>query len=89
MINYIGILWRSIPEFKQSFLTSKPSCLGLSDRPVFVGKSIPGNGRPKMTSHEAELAKLRKELADVRMECDILKKAITIYSSSDRKGSRS
>jgi transposase len=42
-----------------------------------------------MTSHEAELAKLRKELADVRMECDILKKAITIFSSSDRKGSRS
>jgi transposase len=51
--------------------------------------SFPGNGRPKMTSHEAELAKLRKELADVRMECDILKKAITIFSSSDRKGSRS
>ena len=42
-----------------------------------------------MTRQEAELAKLKKELRDVKMERDILKKAITIFSSSDRKGSRS
>jgi transposase len=42
-----------------------------------------------MTTQEAELAKLKKELRDVKMERDILKKAITIFSSSDRKGARS
>ena len=51
--------------------------------------SFSGKGRPKMTTQEAELAKLKKELRDVKMERDILKKAITIFSSSDRKGSRS
>ena len=51
--------------------------------------SFPGNGRPKMTTQESELAKLQRELRDVKMERDILKKAITIFSSSDRKGSRS
>jgi len=42
-----------------------------------------------MTTQEAELAALRKKLKDAEMERDILKKAITIFSSSDRKGSRS
>ena len=51
--------------------------------------SFPGKGRPKMTSHESELADLRKKLRDAEMERDILKKAMTIFSSSDRKGSRS
>jgi transposase len=51
--------------------------------------SFPGNGRPKMPPQEAELADLRKKLRDAEMERDILKKAITIFSLSDRKGSRS
>ena len=47
--------------------------------------SFPGNGNAKMTPEEAEIAKLRKELNDVRMERDILKKAIGIFSKSDGK----
>jgi transposase len=47
--------------------------------------SFPGNGKAKMTDEERELAQLRKELIETRMERDILKKAISIFSVSDRK----
>ena len=60
-----------------------------SEAKAYGSGSFPGNGRPKMTAHESELADLKKKLRDAEMERDILKKAITIFSSSDRKGSRS
>lgn len=47
--------------------------------------SFPGRGRPKMTQAEAELAALKKELADVKEERDILKKAVHIFSRSGGK----
>ncbi len=47
--------------------------------------SFPGNGKKKMTEEESELSRLKKELADVRMERDILKKAVGIFSKSDGK----
>ena len=43
-------------------------------------KAFPGNGNPI----EAELAKLRKELAEVKLERDILKKAVTIFSKESK-----
>jgi|APIni6443716594_1056825.scaffolds.fasta_scaffold328058_2 transposase len=43
-------------------------------------KAFPGHGNPI----EAELAKLRKELADVKMERDILKKAVSIFSRESK-----
>lgn len=43
-------------------------------------KAFPGNGNPI----EAELVNLRKELADVKMERDILKKAVTIFSKEQK-----
>ncbi len=43
-------------------------------------KAFPGNGNPI----EAELAKLKSELAEVKMERDILKKAVTIFSKSQK-----
>ena len=33
--------------------------------------SFPGQGNPKMTDEERELAQLRKELSDMKMERDI------------------
>ena len=36
------------------------------------------------TKEEEELIRLRKELADVKMERDILKKAVGIFSKSDK-----
>lgn len=48
-----------------------------------------GNGNKQLTEEQKELAKLKRELADVRMERDILKKAVSIFSVSDRKSSNS
>lgn len=39
-------------------------------------QSFPGKGIPQQTPEEKELDELKKELADVRMERDILKKAM-------------
>lgn len=43
-------------------------------------KAFPGVGNPI----EAELYKLKKELADVKMERDILKKVVTIFSKEQK-----
>jgi transposase len=40
--------------------------------------------RRELTSEEIELKRLRKELSDVTMERDILKKAVGIFSKSGR-----
>ena len=47
--------------------------------------SFPGKGKPKMTDLERENARLKKELRDAKMERDILKKAVSIFSKSDGK----
>ena len=47
--------------------------------------SFPGKGKPKMTDQEREIARLEHELRDAKMERDILKKAISIFSKSDGK----
>jgi transposase len=39
--------------------------------------------RRKLPIEEQELKALRKELRDVKMERDILKKAVSIFSKSD------
>jgi transposase len=51
--------------------------------------SFPGKGKKVMNPDEAENTKLRKELADMRMERDILKKAVGIFSKNDGKYSNS
>jgi transposase len=56
-----------------------------SEFAAFEGASFPGNGNKKMTEEESEIARLKKELADIQMERDILKKAIGIFSKSDGK----
>lgn len=48
-----------------------------------------GNGKKQLTPEQKELAKLQKELSDVKMERDILKKAVSIFSASDRKSTNS
>lgn len=51
--------------------------------------SFPGNGKKKMSAQETENVRLRKELADMRLERDILKKAVGIFSKNDGKYSNS
>ena len=48
--------------------------------------SFPGNGKPKHTTEEAEIARLKKALKDAEMERDILKKAVSIFSSNSIVG---
>ncbi|MBL4561779.1 MAG: transposase [Labilibaculum sp.] len=51
----------------------------------YQGKSFSGNGKPKITVEESEVFRLKKELVEVRIERDILKKAVGIFSKSDGK----
>ena len=51
----------------------------------YEGASFPGNGNKKLTEEHKEIARLQKELADMKMERDILKKAVGIFSKSDGK----
>jgi transposase len=53
------------------------------------GSNFSGNGKVILTEAEQELALLRKELRDTKMEQDILKKALGIFSRSDSKYSSS
>ncbi len=55
----------------------------------YENNSFPGKGKPKMTDLEREIARLRKELRDAKMERDILKKAVSIFSRSDGKSTNS
>lgn len=48
-------------------------------------KAFPGKGNP----HDQELARLQKENAELRMERDILKKALAIFSKTGNRDSNS
>lgn len=45
--------------------------------------SFPGQGVIPRSAEDTELERVRRELADVRMERDILKKAIGIFSKKN------
>ena len=53
------------------------------------GGAFPGHGNPKLTEEQKEIAKLKKELREAKLERDILKKAVSIFSKSDGKYSNS
>lgn len=48
-----------------------------------------GKGIKQLTEEQKELAHLRKALKDAKLENEILKKAVSIFSVSDRKSSNS
>jgi transposase len=50
----------------------------------FNSGSFSGNGVPNMTPEQKEIVKLKKELADAKLDAEILKKAISIFSKKDR-----
>jgi transposase len=50
--------------------------------------AFPGNGVKRQTDDEKEISRLEKLLAEARMERDILKKAISIFSTTDKKSMR-
>lgn len=52
-------------------------------------EAFTGSGSPSLTQEEKEIRRLKKELRDAEMERDILKKAVSIFSKSDRKNTSS
>ena len=50
----------------------------------FGAGSFPGNGNLKQTPEQERISTLEKKLKDAELERDILKKAIGIFSKSDR-----
>ena len=54
-----------------------------SEQKRLGGRAFAGRGTP--TSEEAELIALKRELARVRTERDILKKAVGIFSTDPRR----
>lgn len=55
----------------------------------FAEGSFPGQGNPKQSAEEKEIARLKKELRETQIERDILKKAVGIFSRNDGKYSNS
>jgi len=53
-------------------------------RREYEAKSGDFSKKRALTSEELELKALKKELRDVKLERDILKKAVSIFSKSDR-----
>jgi len=47
--------------------------------------SFPGNRNKMMSPEEHEITRLNKQLREVELEKEILKKALGIFSSPDRK----
>ena len=46
--------------------------------------SFPGRGKAKLTDEQKEIVELKKQLKDVSLENEILKKAVSIFSKSDQ-----
>jgi transposase len=51
--------------------------------------SFSGQGNMNLTPEQREIAQLKKELQEVKIERDILKKAVSIFSRSDGKSTNS
>lgn len=47
--------------------------------------SFPGKGNLKLTDQDKEILALKKELQETQLENEILKKAVSIFSNSDKK----
>ena len=51
----------------------------------FLSSSFPGNWKKILSDEQKEILALKKQLKDVEIERDILKKAVSIFSRSDSK----
>jgi len=67
---------------------------GISDNTIYNWRSayskhkeasFPGKGNKTMSESERKIHELKKQLKESQLECEILKKAVGIFSSSDRK----
>ena len=56
-----------------------------SESKTYGKNSFPGHGHAKLTDDQKEIVRLKKQLRDAELERDILKKAISIFSVSDKR----
>jgi len=47
--------------------------------------SFPGRGKVKLTDEQKEISGLKRQLKNISVENEVLKKAMSIFSTSDRK----
>lgn len=52
-------------------------------------EAFPGKGNKLLNAEQREIERLKKELREAELERDILKKAVSIFSKTDRKFSNS
>ena len=52
---------------------------------AYGNNSFPGRGKAKLTDEQKEIVELKRQLKDIFVENEILKKAVSIFSTSDRK----
>lgn len=57
----------------------------LREQKKYGKNSFPGKGNPKQSDEQKEITRLKRQLKDLELERDILKKAISIFSVSDKK----
>src|SRR5699024_1785200 len=50
----------------------------------FGESSFPGNGNLKLTPEQEKIHELERKLRDIKLEHEILKKAVAIFSKTDR-----
>ena len=78
----------SIPEVGRR-LSVAPSTIGNWARAFKEGKLADvGKGSRPLTEIELELARTKRELAEARMERDILKKAAAYFAKESQRGAR-
>ncbi len=68
----LGIAPDLIRRWKREFTSNQTGCFS-------------GNGNPNLTPEQKEIIQLKKELRDSKIEAEILKKAVSIFSRSDGK----
>jgi len=68
----LGIHMNTISRWRREYLSTGEA-------------SFPGNGVEALSEEQKEIRQLKKELADSKLETQILKKAIRIFSKSDSR----
>jgi transposase len=74
-----------LPKHKRTGVGARLIHRWKKEQEEFKHNSFPGHGKAKLIDGDREIARLKKELHDAKMEAEILKKAIGIFSANDSK----
>ena len=77
---------KSVPEIAEDLGVRKDLLYQWRREFIRKGESgFSGKGKKHLTPEEAEIARLKKQLREVELERDILKKAVSIFSKNNGK----